>query len=76
MIVHQTPSYIDSFVWIVPVIIAVLIRPYIIRYVHQINFKVYREIHIVSFFLIFAAIGCFIVGFSCDLQKKSQVIII
>lgn len=42
MITHGNPDMVDSFVWIVPIIIAIILRPYLIRYVHNINYKVYR----------------------------------
>jgi hypothetical protein len=74
MIVHRTPNELDSFVWIVPIIIAILIRPYIVRYIHQIHYKVYREISIVSFFLLFGALGCFICGWSCQITGKNKVL--
>lgn len=72
MIVHKTPAWLDSFVWISPIILAVLIRPYIVRFIHQINLKVYREINITSIALIIGAMGCFITGLSCDIQKKDK----
>ncbi len=42
MIVDKTPPLIDSFVWIVPVIIAAFLRPYVAKYIHQVNLRVYR----------------------------------
>jgi hypothetical protein len=42
MIVHGLADEVDSFVWIVPIIIAIAVRPYIVRFVHQIHYKVYR----------------------------------
>ena len=65
MIVHKTPDLLDSFIWITPIIIAVLIRPYIIRFIHKIKLKVYREINVIIFFLMLGGIGCFLVGYSC-----------
>ena len=76
MIVHGMTNEVDSFVWIVPIIIAILVRPYIVRYVHQIHYKVYREIAIVSFFLGVGAIGCFMVGHSCNMTGKKQVFVL
>ena len=73
MITHGTPDEVDSFVWIVPIVLAVLIRPYIIRYVHQLTYKVYREVSMVSLFLVLGAIGCYIVGVSCTITGKSKV---
>lgn len=42
MITHKTPDEVDSFIWILPIVIAILIRPYIVRFVHQLSYKVYR----------------------------------
>jgi len=75
MITYKTPDKVDSFVWIAPIILAILIRPYVIRFVHQLNFKIYREIAVVSFFMCMGAVGCLIIGLSCNLQAKSEVII-
>jgi hypothetical protein len=61
---------VDSFVWITPIVIAILVRPYIVRYVHSLSYKVYREISMVSLFLIVGAVGCLLVGESCELSKK------
>jgi len=41
MITFLTPNIIDSLVWIIPNIIAILIRPYLIRYVHK-SHKLHR----------------------------------
>jgi len=65
MITHKTPDLIDSFIWIVPIILAVLIRPYIIGFIHNIKLKVYREINVIILLLIVGGIGCFLVGHSC-----------
>ena len=73
MITHKTSDEVDSFVWIIPIILGILIRPYIVRYVHQVTYKVYREVSLVSLFMVFGAIGCYIVGLSCDMQGKSRV---
>lgn len=75
MITHGNPDTVDSFVWIVPIIIAIILRPYLIRYIHNINYKVYREITLVSVCLVLGAFGCYLVGLSCELDKKSQVIL-
>lgn len=72
MIVHKTPAWLDSIVWISPIIVAVLLRPYIVRFIHQINLKVYREINVTSVALILGALGCFITGASCDIQKRAK----
>jgi hypothetical protein len=72
MIVHKTPGWLDSFVWIIPVLLAAFLRPYIVKYIHQINLKVYREFNITSLCLIIGAIGCFIVGLSCDIEKRAK----
>ncbi len=70
MIIHKTPAWADSFIWILPIVLAVLLRPYLVRFIHGINLKVYREINVTCIALIFGALGCFIVGFSCDVQKR------
>lgn len=36
MVIHGLPGAIDAFVWITPVILAILIRPYLIDYVYKI----------------------------------------
>ena len=76
MITHKTSDEVDSFVWIIPIILGILIRPYIVRYVHQVTHKVYREVSLVSLFMVLGAIGCYIVGLSCDMQGKSKVILL
>jgi hypothetical protein len=73
MITHGNPNTLDSFVWIVPIIIAIFLRPYLVRYIHSINYKVYREINLISICLVLGALGCYLVGLSCNLNKKSQV---
>ena len=73
MITHKTSDEVDSFVWIIPIILGILIRPYIVRYVHQVTFKVYREVSLVSLFMVLGAVGCYIVGLSCDMQGRSRV---
>lgn len=75
MITHKTPDVVDSFIWILPIVIAIFIRPYIVRYVHQLRYKVLREINMVSLFLVIGSIGCFLVGESCRHDKKSEVLI-
>ena len=74
MIIHKTPAWLDSFVWITPIILAVLFRPYLVRFIHQIHWKVYREINVTCIALILGAVGCFVVGMSCDVQKKKGAI--
>jgi Ni,Fe-hydrogenase I cytochrome b subunit len=55
-----------------PIVLAVLVRTYLVRFIHQISLKVYREINVTCIALILGAVGCFIVGFSCDVQKKEK----
>lgn len=73
MITQNLPNTIDSFIWILPIIIAIFVRPFLVRYVHGITFRVYREISLVSFFLVLGALGCFLVGHSCQMTKKTEV---
>jgi hypothetical protein len=72
MIIDKTPAWLDSFIWITPIVIAVLLRPYIVRFIHQINLKVYREINITCIALLVGAMGCFITGYSCDVEKRGK----
>jgi hypothetical protein len=75
MITNKTPNLMDSFVWIVPVVLAIIIRPYIIRYAHHHHLTLFREIAVTSLSLIVGAVGCLIVASSCDLRGKGIVLL-
>lgn len=64
MISYETPNLIDSFIWILPNIIAILIRPTIITYVHSVISPRQAELALISWFIIGGAAGCFLVGVS------------
>ena len=64
MIAYETPNILDCFIWILPNIIAILIRPTIITYVHKVFSSRQAELALVSHFLFGGALGCCLVGVS------------
>lgn len=62
MISLETPNIIDSFIWITPNIIAILLRPALIAYVHKVVSPRQAELSLVSFFLMGGLLGCGLVA--------------
>ena len=64
MISFMTPNIVDSLIWIIPNIIAILIRPYLIRYVHKAHksHRMRSEAFLINFFIILATVGAFMIS--------------
>ena len=64
MIHYATPNIIDAFIWIIPNIIAILIRPYCIRLVHRNKENFFIEFEILQTWLLVGSCGCLLVALS------------
>ena len=64
MIYFGTPDAIDSFIWIIPNILSIFIRPYFIRFIHRRKDKLFAEYSLVFLFLICGLSGCILVSLS------------
>ena len=67
MIHYATPDVLDAFIWIIPNILTILIKPYLIRHVHRHSSPRSTEYLIVLFGLLVGALGCVGVGLSIGL---------
>lgn len=74
MISFLTPNIIDSMIWIIPNIISILIRPYLIRYVHKVH-KTHRtrsEALLLNFFLFLGAFGALVIAQSTLMNESKK----
>ena len=67
MISYGTPDAVDSFIWIIPAIVSILIRPYLINMIHLTNHREQAEVDLISLFSLLAFSGCLLVALSCSL---------
>lgn len=65
MITHKTSNHVDSFIWITPIVIATMVRPYLVRHAYAVTASLYREVSMISFFLGLGGVGCCLVAYSC-----------
>lgn len=65
MISFGTPNIVDAFIWILPNVLSILLRPYLINMVHITVHREQAEVDIISASGLAAALGCGLVGFSC-----------
>ena len=68
-----TPDIVDSFVWVIPCLLAILLRPLIVRYVNVAKITMNREVKAIFVCMVFASVGCFLVGVSTLFVRKSSV---
>lgn len=64
MIAYETPNILDIFIWIIPNIIAILIRPKLIKYVHSVFSARQAELALISHFMLGGTLGCILVALS------------
>lgn len=64
MITFLTPNIVDSLIWIIPNVISVFVRPYLIRYVHKTHrlHRIRSEAILVNVLLVLVAVGSFLIG--------------
>jgi hypothetical protein len=65
MISFSTPNIVDAFIWIIPNLLSIFLRPYLIRYIHiralSGRLKIYKELNIATVLLFLAGLGAMLV---------------
>ena len=69
MIEFGTPDNVDAFIWIIPNIISIIIRPYLIHIVHKTHEREQSELDMIYVFGVLAAGGCALVAISCFINS-------
>lgn len=74
MISFLTPNMIDALIWTVPNVVSILIRPYLVRYVHTVHksYRVRNQALMVNFFLLVGAIGALVIAQSTLMNNSKK----